>query len=129
MKRAILFFCLLPACHSQHPITPVPSIKQLLPITQPDITYTTHHDLSPADAKTAAESLAKSLEKYGMKWSWQNNAINFEATTGILNGVHGTLKLQYSHVTIEIYDIPKFIPDSIVTQRVSGKMQVYFNID
>jgi len=128
MKYLLLIAFLLPACHQQTHAT-TPTKTDFITAKTPNVSFTALHKLPEDETRTAAESLARSLEKYGLKWSWQNNTINFEATSGILNGVHGTLTLQYPHVTVDIYNIPKFIPNSIVTRRVSGRIQTYFNID
>ena len=133
MKYLLLILLLLPACHPQKTVA-TPTIQTTTKIDattseEPDVSFTTPHSLSENDARTAAESLARSLQKYGLKWSWQNNVINFETTSGTLNGTHGTLTLHHPHITINLYHIPKLIPNTLIKHQVNGKIQTYFKID
>ena len=85
--------------------------------------------LSNIDAITRSEKLAKSLEKYGLIWSWSENKILFKVESGIGSGIKGELILEGNEVTISILEIS----DSILffklflIEKIQNKLGIAFD--
>lgn len=70
------------------------------------IDITRAHSLPLEDAKKKAEELAKSMaDRFGISWSWEGNAIRFEAPSGAAKGTKGQVAVSEKDVRVAI-DLP-----------------------
>ncbi|MCB9565896.1 MAG: polyhydroxyalkanoic acid system family protein [Myxococcales bacterium] len=64
------------------------------------------HSFDKETAKSKAESLAKSMqEKLGLQWSWQGDAIAFNAPSGMAKGTTGKVAVSEREVHVAV-DLP-----------------------
>lgn len=80
------------------------------------------HNLPKNDAIKKAEDLAKSLEKHGLNWHWQNNRIIFNVENGIASGTTGELILYDNKTIVLIWKIPNnlfLFKDFFITKIVN----------
>lgn len=78
------------------------------------------------EALSAAEALARRLEKYGMSWSRQDLTISFKVNKGILSGTHGALTLSPHRVEVSVFNFPSFIPNFLAMRRIKKELQAQF---
>ena len=67
------------------------------------IAVTQPHSLTKDEAKARAEELAKNLaSKLGLDWKWVDDAIEFEASSGMAKGVSGEVRVNDREIMVSV---------------------------
>jgi putative polyhydroxyalkanoate system protein len=70
------------------------------------IDITRAHTLPIAEARSKAETLARSMqEKLGLEWRWSGDSIKFDAPSGVAKGSKGEVTVSDTSVRVTV-DLP-----------------------